>query len=165
MTAAAVTLLGALAAIATLLMLFQRSPVKAAMLMLTALLCTAGIYLALSAQLLSALQVILYAGAVMTLFIVALTVTPLAAHDRPPAGAAARTLGLAAAAVLLMELLKAGLVYSSLSIAPGFEETGALGIARALFGRFVFQFELLGLVIMAGIAAAAALALKRRPQP
>ncbi|MEI7530105.1 MAG: NADH-quinone oxidoreductase subunit J [Elusimicrobiota bacterium] len=162
---AAVYILGAGAALATLLMLFQRNPVKAAMLMLAALLCTAGIYLALSAQLLAALQVIVYAGAIMTLFIVAVTVTPQAWRDRPAPGRISRVLGLAAAAVILIELMKVSAGLKLVALGAGFTETGTLGIAKQLFGRFFFQFELLGLVILASIVAAAALALKRRTNP
>ncbi len=158
----AIYLCAATAALATLLMLFQRNPVKAAMLMLTALLATAGIYLALSAQLLAALQVILYAGAIMTLFIIALTVTPQAWRDRPAPGRVARILGLAAAAVLLTELLKVSTALKTAAALPGFSETGTLGIARELFGRFAFQFELMSLVILASIVGAVALASKRR---
>lgn len=159
---AVIYILGGLAALSTLLMLFQPKPVKAAMLMLAALLCTAGIYLALSAQLLAALQVIVYAGAIMTLFIVALTVTPQVWRDRPAPGRISRVLGLAAAAIILAELLKVSAGLKLISAGAGFAETGTLSIAKELFGRFIFQFELLGLVILASIVGAAALALKRR---
>jgi len=162
---AAIYILGALAALATLLMFFQRKPVKAAMLMLAVLLCTAGIYLALSAQLLAAFQVILYAGAIMSLFVVALTVTPQAWRDRPAPGRREMVPGFAAAAIILAELLKVSAGLKLMSAGSGFTETGTLGIARELFGRFLFQFELLGLVILAAIVGAAALALKRRPVP
>lgn len=162
MTAALVYAFGAVAAVATLLMLFQRNPVKAAMLMLTALLATAGIYLALSAQLLAALQVILYAGAIMTLFIVALTVLPQAWRDHPARGPFLKVLGLAAAAVILTELVKAASILKSVARAAGFTESGALALAQQLFGRFAFQFELLSLVILASIVGAVALAAKRR---
>lgn len=162
MTAAAVYLFGAAAAAATLLMLFQRSPVKSAMLMLTALLSTAGIYLALSAQLLAALQVILYAGAIITLFIVALTIMPQAWRDHPAKDPFFKVLGLAAAAVMLTELVKVSAVLRTAVRPADFSETGTLALARELFGRFAFQFELLSLVILASIVAAVVLAAKRR---
>jgi NADH:ubiquinone oxidoreductase subunit 6 (subunit J) len=159
---AAIYLFGGLAALATLLMLFQRNPVKAALLMLAALLATAGVYLALSAQLLAILQVILYGGAIMTLFIVALTVTPVAWRDKPEPARLKRVLGLAAAAVILAELLKLSTALKTVKVSPEFCETGALEIARRLFGTFVFQFELLSLVILASIVGAVALTAKRR---
>ncbi|MEK7720906.1 MAG: NADH-quinone oxidoreductase subunit J, partial [Elusimicrobiota bacterium] len=132
---ATVYIFGGLAALATLLMIFQRDPVKAAMLMLAALLSTAGLYLALSAQLLAALQIILYAGAIMTLFIVALTATPAAWRDKPARGGFTKTLGLAAAAIILTELLKVSAVLKTVIFSPKFTETGTLDLARALFGR------------------------------
>lgn len=159
---ASVYLFGGLAALATLLMIFQRDPVKAAMLMLAALLSTAGIYLALSAQLLAALQIILYAGAIMTLFIVALSATPAAWRDKPSRGSFAKVLGLAAAAVILTELLKVSAALKSVMNSPEFSETGTLDLALTLFGRFAFQFELLSLLILAAIVAAVALTSKRR---
>ncbi|MDD2804364.1 MAG: NADH-quinone oxidoreductase subunit J [Elusimicrobiales bacterium] len=162
MTAAAVYFFGAVAALATLLMLFQRNAVKAAMLMLTALLATAGIYLALSAQLLAALQIILYAGAIMTLFIIALTVLPQAWRDHPARAPFMKVLGLAAAAVILTELVQAAAALKSVVRPDSFAETGTLALAQQLFGRFAFQFELLSLVILASIVGAVALAAKRR---
>ena len=161
---ASILLFGALAMLATLLMIFQRNPVKAAMLMLAALLCTAGIYLALNAQLLAALQVILYAGAIMILFIVAISVTPEAWRDRPAQGQLRRLLGLAAATVLLTELLKVSTALKQAAFLPQFAETGTLALARALFGRFAFQFELLSLVVLASIVGAVALTAKRTAQ-
>ena len=158
---ASIYLFAALAILATLLMIFQRDPVKAAMLMLAALLATAGLYLAFSAQLLAALQVILYAGAIMVLFIVAITVTPQAWRDRPAPGRLRRLLGLAVATILLTELLKVSAALRQVSFNPGFSETGTLALARELFGRFAFQFELLSLVILASIVGAVTLASKR----
>jgi NADH:ubiquinone oxidoreductase subunit 6 (subunit J) len=160
--AAAIYTFGGLAALATLLMLLQRNPVKAALLMLAALLSTAGLYLALSAQLLAILQVILYAGAIMTLFIVALTVTPAAWRDKPAPALIKRVLGLAAASVILAELLKLSAALKTISASVQFSETGTLQIARQLFGPFVFQFELLSLVILASIVGAVALTSRRR---
>ncbi|MCM2267626.1 MAG: NADH-quinone oxidoreductase subunit J [Elusimicrobiales bacterium] len=159
---AAIYFFGALAAAATVLMIFQRDPVKAAMLMLAALLATAALYLALSAQLLAVLQVILYAGAIMTLFIVALTVTPAAWRDRPSPASLKRVLGLAVCAVLLAELLKVAGPLRAAAASRDFSETGALDLARQLFGPFVLQFELLSLVILASIVGAVALTSRRR---
>lgn len=159
---ASIYLFAGLAMLATLLMIFQRNPVKAAMLMLAALLSTAGLYLALSAQLLAALQVILYAGAIMILFIVAITVTPQAWRDRPAPGRLRRLLGLAVATIILTELLKVSASLRQVTVSPEFSETGALALARLLFGRFTFQFELLSLVLLASIVGAVALTAKRK---
>lgn len=160
--AASVYIFGAIAAAATLLMLFQRNPVKAALLMLTALLATAGLYLAISAQLLAVLQVILYAGAIMTLFIVALAVTPEAWHDKPSPARLKQVLGLAAAAIIYMELVKVSAALRAVPFSREFRDAGTLDLARQLFGPFAFQFELLSLVILASIVAAVTLGMRRK---
>ncbi len=162
MIPAVIYFFGAAAVLSTLLMVFQRSPVKSALLMLAALLSTAGIYLALSAQMLSALQIILYGGAIMVLFIVAMTVMPYAWRDHPARRPFRKVLGLAASAVILIELLKVSAALKTVFRPVVFSETGALALARELFGRFVFQFELLSLVILTAIVAATALAMHRR---
>lgn len=159
---AAIYALGAVAAAATLLMIFQRDLVRSALLMLTALLATAGIYLALSAQALAALQVILYAGAVMTLFVTAIAVAPGAWKDKPQAGRLARLLGLAVPALLLTALLQATAALKLVTVSPEFSETGTLDLALNLFGPLAWQFELLSLVIVASVVGAVALAMNRR---
>ncbi len=162
MIQAAVWFFGAVAAMATLLMIFQRNLVKSALLMLAALLATAALYLALSAQMLAVLQIILYAGAIMILFVVALTVMPCALRDRASRSVFLKVLGLAAAAVILTELLNVSGALKGFLRPVDFSETGTLPLARELFGRFAFQFELLSLVIITAIVAATALALHRR---
>jgi NADH:ubiquinone oxidoreductase subunit 6 (subunit J) len=74
-----------------------------------------------------------------------------------------RVLGLAAAAVLLTELLKFSAALRARPFAGAFSDEGTLPLARELFGRFAFQFELLSLVILACVVAAVALAAARRP--
>jgi NADH-quinone oxidoreductase subunit J len=108
------------------------------------------------------LQVILYAGAIMTLFIVALTVTPAAWRDKPSPALIKRVLGLAVAAVILAELLKLSTALKTAGAIPEFSESGTLALARQLFGPFVFQFELLSLVILASIVGAVALTARKR---
>jgi len=71
-------------------------------------------------------------------------------------------LGLAAAAVILTELLKVSALLKQTVFSPEFSETGTLDLARALFGQFTFQFELLSLVILASIVGAVTLAAGKR---
>ena len=65
----------------------------------------------------------------------------------------------------LTELLKLSGALRAVPFSPEFMETGTLALARELFGRFAFQFELLSLVILASIVGAVVLAAKRRTAP
>ncbi|MFA6434608.1 MAG: NADH-quinone oxidoreductase subunit J [Elusimicrobiales bacterium] len=153
--------LGALAAAATLAMLFQTDPLRAALSMLTVLTATAGIYILLSAQLVAFLQVIVYAGAIMVLFILAINTLPFDAEGgKPQLPTFLRLAGLAGAAVLLAELLQLVLPAGArLDLAFVPESVDAL--SALLFGPYAFQFELVSLVVLAGIVGAVATAKRK----
>ncbi len=150
----AIYALGALAAAGTLAMLFQTNPLRAALSMLVTLIATAGIYILLSAELVAFLQVIVYAGAIMVLFIIAINTLPFdPAAEKPQRPTFLRLAGLAGAAVLLAELLQLTLTFKArldLSFAP----QPVNGLAALLFGPYAFQFELLSLLVLSGIVGA-----------
>jgi NADH-quinone oxidoreductase subunit J len=62
-------ILGAMALISGLCVVFQRSPVYSALFLIHTFLSIAGLYLLLGAEFIAVVQVILYAGAVMMLFL------------------------------------------------------------------------------------------------
>lgn len=64
----------------------SRTPIRAAMALLTHILSLAGLYLTLHAHLLAALQLIVYAGAVVVLFVFVIMLIGPAEEDRAPAG-------------------------------------------------------------------------------
>jgi len=146
--------LGGLAAAGTLTMLFQTNPLRAALSMLVTLIATAGIYILLSAELVAFLQVIVYAGAIMVLFILAINTLPFdSGEEKPQRPTLLRLAGLAGAAVLLAELLQiALLVEARLDLSFAGESVHAL--AALLFGTYAFQFELLSLLVLSGIVGA-----------
>lgn len=146
--------LGALAVAGALAMLFQTEPLRAALAMLLILIATAGIYILLSAQLIAFLQVIVYAGAIMTLFVVAINTLPLDAGGEKRARPAWPVLAaLAGAAILLAELTHIAMtVKERLELA--FISENVYGLAALIFGPYAFQFELLSLLILTGIVGA-----------
>lgn len=60
---------GLLAVIAALGMLVSRSPVRSALWLILVMLCVAGLYMTLSAEFIAVVQVLVYAGAIMVLFL------------------------------------------------------------------------------------------------
>lgn len=146
--------LGVLAAAGTLAMLFQTSPLRAALSMLVTLIATAGIYILLSAQLVAFLQVIVYAGAIMALFILAINTLPFdAGGEKPQRPTFLRLAGLAGAAVLLAELLQIALLARA-RLDLSFTPESVHGLSALLFGQYAFQFELLSLLVLSGIVGA-----------
>ena len=146
--------LGALAAAGTLAMLFQTDPLRAALSMLVTLIATAGIYILLSAELIAFLQVIIYAGAIMVLFILAINTLPLdTAGGKPQRPTFLRLAGLAGAAILLAELLQIALMTRA-RLDLSFVPESIQSLAVLLFGPYAFQFELLSLLVLSGIVGA-----------
>jgi NADH:ubiquinone oxidoreductase subunit 6 (subunit J) len=153
--------LGALAAAGTLAMLFQTNPLRAAISMLATLICTAGIYMLLSAQLAAFLQVIIYSGAIMVLFIIAINTIPLdAGREKPQRATFLRLAGLAGAAILLAELLQIALTAKG-RLDLAFTPESVQSLSAMIFGTYVFQFELLSLLMLAGIVGAVTAAKRR----
>ena len=62
-------LLAVIALIAAASMIIQRNPVHSALFLIITLLCLAGLFLLLSAHFLAVIQIIVYAGAIMVLFL------------------------------------------------------------------------------------------------
>ena len=153
--------LGILAAAGTLAMLFQTNPLRAALSMLVTLIATAGIYILLSAELLAFLQVIVYAGAIMVLFILAINTLPFdAGAEKPQRPTFLRLAGLAGAAVLLAELLQIGLMTKA-RLDLTFTQESVHSLSSLLFGPYAFQFELLSLLVLSGIVGAVVIAKRK----
>ena len=62
-------LLAVIALVASVSMIIQRNPVYSALFLIVTLLSLAGLFLLLSAYFLSVIQIIVYAGAIMVLFL------------------------------------------------------------------------------------------------
>jgi NADH-quinone oxidoreductase subunit J len=147
----------------------SRTPIRAAMSLLAHILSLAGLYLALHAQLLAAMQLIVYAGAVVVLFVFVIML--IGPTEEP------RRLGIsgAAARVLAMCLMAAVAVSVAAGVghlrpaAPTIEGCtnglpecaqfgGVEGVARVLYRDAVVPFELVSILLLVAILGAIAVA-------
>ena len=140
-----------------------RNPIRGAMGLLGSIVGISGMYLLLSAEFLAAIQILVYAGAVVVLFLfVIMLLGPSATSARDSRTAFPRIIGaglFAASAVFaLLELGRAaqGQVTKLPSAPAGL---GTLeGIGRELFTSAVIPFELSGALLLVAIVAAIAVA-------
>jgi len=136
----------------------QRSAVKSALFLLVNFCCLAGLYLLLNAEFLAVVQVIIYAGAVVVLF---LFVVMLLGMERAEEGSDPLRYQWIAGG-LLGVLLLAGIVLALISSAPGAvaapiaNNVRALG--AALLTDFVVPFEMTAVVLLVAIVGAVVLA-------
>lgn len=147
-------LFGALALGAGIAMIAQRNAVHAALLLVVNLLSVAVLFLALGAEFLFAAQIIVYAGAIVVLFLFVIMLLGVDRNEilNEPRRFQARQLviGGVVGAVLLLGLggtLASGRLGEALPDAgPGFGSAESLG--EILFRSYLLPFELTGLLLL-----------------
>lgn len=161
---AAFYILAALTLVSGLLMITARNPVAAVIWMILSLTGVAGIFLTLSAEFIAIIQVLVYAGAIMVLFLFVIMLLNLRAelvvsHTLPQKIVAA-LLGLA----LLYEVVLVARAELAESAKGPFDpaQVAKAGnsemVARLLFSDYLFPFEIVSLLLLVAIIGAIVLA-------
>jgi NADH-quinone oxidoreductase subunit J len=159
--------LAPLSVVSALGMVLTRNAVYSALLLVVNFFCLAGFYVLLEAQFVAAVQVIVYAGAIMVLFLFVLMLLGVESQEsvretirgqRP--AAVLLTLGLL---VTIVGALLAGVFDAApASLAAANEGGNVQAVGRLLFTRYTFAFETAGILLV--VAAVGALVLgKRQP--
>jgi NADH:ubiquinone oxidoreductase subunit 6 (subunit J) len=142
-----------------------RNPFYGVLALAVHLVCLAGLFLLLRAEFVAFVQVIVYAGAVMVLYV--FVVAYVGGGEQLPSGAVLRVLGPIFAAGLAAELLIA-MLGSALS---GIKGKGApyisgfgtpAHIGRLLLTTYLFPFEAASILLMVAAVGAVVLARRRR---
>jgi NADH-quinone oxidoreductase subunit J len=159
--------LAPLAVVSALGMVLTRNAIYSALLLVVNFFCLAGFYVLLEAQFVAAVQVIVYAGAIMVLFLFVLmllgtgnevVVKERMRGQRP----AAVLLGLGLLVAIVGALAAGVLDAAPASLAAANEGGNVQAVGRLLFTRYTFAFETAGILLV--VAAVGALVLgKRRP--
>jgi len=151
-----------------------RSPVASLLFMVATLASVAGIYVLFEAHFLAAIQVLVYAGAIMVLFLFVIMLLNLGHDYRADLRYGSWSLlslvvvGLTAGVLMQgfsgdagADLLENGAAAAA-AIDAAVIEKGAVGvIADPLFTDYVVAFELMGLLLLVAIVAAVVLAKPR----
>ena len=154
-TCAALALIGAVSTVAS------KNPIRGAMGLLLLILAIAGLFLALHAQFLAAVQLIVYAGAIIVLFLfVIMLLGPSAVGPRDQRGLYTRAFGGTLFALSSMGgiyLVVRGAKATGLNAPMGdFGSVDAFG--RVLFSDALVPFELSSALLMIAVIAAVAVA-------
>lgn len=150
--------LAGLLVISSLLVVFQRNVVHSAMALVAALFLIAVFFLVLHAPMVGVLQVLVYAGAIMVLFLfVIMLLNPATLEQRRGAWWAFGTLAALVLAVLLVAVMK-GFEPAPDPVA-GTELFGSPEmLAKSLFTDFVLPFEIASILLLVAIVGAVVLA-------
>jgi NADH-quinone oxidoreductase subunit J len=152
-------LFGALMLGAAAMTVASRSAVAAAVWLVFCFVCTAGVFALLAAPFLAILQILIYAGAIMVLF---LFVIMMLQGPVLPAEVAGRTvwrkalLALPAAAIAVILISWAARGREAAFGATPVTGTAA-AVAELLLNRYLLAFELISIVLLVAIVGAVAL--------
>lgn len=159
----------ALAIAAALLMVIQKNPVGSVLWLVVSFVGLAGLFLVLQAYFLAIIQVLVYAGAILVLFLFVIMLLDLRAEEMPePTLPRVPFVGLAAAALFLMSMIAVVAavkpyfelpVAKMLSTSVQGDSVRAIGVP--LFQSFLLPFEVTSVLLLAAIVGAVAITKKR----
>ncbi len=159
--------LGPLCAIAAVAMVLARNAVHAALFLAAVMLSLAGLYAAQDAPFLAAVQVIVYTGAILMLFLFVLMLVGVDTSDSlvetlRGQRTAALVVGLGFAGVLIGALASATDGTNAVGVEEANAEGNVFGLARLLFTKYVFAFEVTSALLITAALGAMVLAHKEK---
>ncbi|HKV03766.1 MAG TPA: NADH-quinone oxidoreductase subunit J [Candidatus Acidoferrales bacterium] len=156
-----------LAVAGAVLLIFAREPIHSALSLILVMMALAVLYLLLGAPFIAAVQIIVYAGAVMVLFVFVIMLLNAGVEERTDFSKIAKYVGVPLGFFLLL-WMGHWLAHSSIGVAIA-NGTGAAGEAAStrdlstkLFQEYLFPFEATSILIL--IAILGALVLARRDE-
>ena len=163
-----------MAAMGSVLVIASRNPVASLMFLVLTLFSLAGLFVLLDAHFLAAVQVIVYAGAIMVLFLFVIMLLNLGNERTSDVrGLAGRGTALIAGAALFAGLATIVSRGSLTDMAGGMgsetvqavlESRGAMGaIADPLFRNYMVPFEVTSLLLLVAVVGAVVLARRKAP--
>lgn len=139
-----------------------RRPLRAAIGLLVHIISLAGMFLTLDAQLLAALQLLVYAGAVVVLFVFVIMLIGPGSEVGPIQGRfASRTLSLAVTIAIVL-VVSTSLAYFDLPWGEISEDFGTVeGLGMAIYSKALVPFEVISITLLVAIVGAIAIARSR----
>jgi NADH-quinone oxidoreductase subunit J len=161
--------LAPIAVVAALLMVLARNAVHAALYLAGVMLSLAGLYALQDAPFLAAVQVIVYTGAILMLFLFVLMLVGVDSSDSLVETIRGQRVAALLFALGFVVLLLATIGGAATDDAVGLEAANSdgnvVGIARLLFTKYVFAFELTSALLITAALGAMVLAHKERVVP
>jgi NADH-quinone oxidoreductase subunit J len=161
-------LLSATMIIGGILVITRKNAVHSALALITALLAQAGIYLMLYAPFVAGVQIILYAGGIMVLFLFVIMLISIERQQKERQFNKQWLVGIAAAAALgglFIAVYTKGRALFPEGVVTYPESSNTQGISDLLYGRtsgmYMFSFEIASLLLLVAIIGAVVMAKKR----
>ncbi len=147
--------------IGALLMIFLREPIHSALALILVMVSLAVLYLLLGAEFIAAVQIIVYAGAIMVLFVFVIMLLNAGEEERTNLSKMAHYVGWPLGIFLTVELIywlsraAIGGHAATPTIAPG---DPTRDLSTLLFKSYLFPFEITSILILIALIGAVVLA-------
>jgi len=139
---------------------FSRNPVTSAMFLVLTIVSLAGLFVLLHAFFLAAIQVLVYAGAVMVLFLFVIMLLDLGAEERRKMKILAIVGGMTSAGAILIMFLRSLLSAPLGATDSPTVEGGTLDLGRLLFTQYVLPFEIVSVLLLVAMVGVVLLSKK-----
>ncbi len=136
-----------------LMVVFSRNPVNSVLYLVMTFFCIAGHYLLLNAQFLAVVHIVVYAGAIMVLFLFVIMLMNLNEDTEPQRTWLSKIIAAVAGGMLLFVLVGSLKGAGQLGIAQhGSSQIGLVkNLGRVLFTEFLFPFEIASILLLAAL--------------
>ena len=153
-----------LAVVSAVACITRRSPVASALWLVVTLFSLAALFVLLDAQFIAVLQVLVYAGAIMVLFLFVIMLLNVGrAGPTDLKGPLGLGVGVFLAGLLLVQLLvlRRAVPTAGGPARPGLEQGMIPSVARPLFTTYLVPFEITSILLLAAIVGAVVLAKRK----
>ena len=132
---------------------FARNPLYAILSLIVTFFSIAALYILLNAQFLGIVQIIVYAGAIMALFLYALMMLNLNAKDESKKHNLLKFTGIISAGIIFVGMIGAykGVAMTNATTNVDSQIGLTKNLGKLLFNEYVLPFELASILILAGI--------------
>ncbi|MGH9869210.1 MAG: NADH-quinone oxidoreductase subunit J family protein [Candidatus Polarisedimenticolia bacterium] len=155
--------LASVCAVSAIMVVTRRNPVHAALFLVLAFFCVAGIYVIMMAEFLAAVQVLVYAGGITVLFLFVIMLVPLEGSRLSPPPVRHLGWSLASAALLSISLISyfwnapsPPFLGSTKDLTAGGGNIEAMGME--LYQRYLVPFEIASVLLLVAMIGAVVLA-------
>jgi NADH-quinone oxidoreductase subunit J len=154
-------LFGAVATGGAIMVVTRRHPMASALYLILTLFAVAALFVLRQAHFLAAIQVIVYAGAVVVLFIFVIMLINVPEDKLPVERTTVlRVLGASAAGLLILESAVIARRFG-MPKAPAADSGSVEAVGRALFTDYLLAFEITSVLLLAAVVGAIAVAKKK----
>ena len=160
---------GAVAVASAIMVIVSRNAVVSALFLILTFFCLAGLYVLLNAQFIAALQIIVYAGAIMVLFVFVVMLLRTGKEGRRGYRLIfQKSIGMIFVVLFLLLLGSITLMVAVTGMRGPYTAEAVRNIgntqafASVLFTDYLYPFEIISVLLLAGIIGAVVLAKKKR---